>query len=59
MYRIYQPGAHSVYCTNAQQVAQQCRTAMQRNLHGLIYLRRGEAWSLVARFEPWYGIVLA
>lgn len=57
-YRVYRPGTCSVYCNTAAEVARAIRESMAQNLHGIVYLAGKRRWSIVARFEPWYGVVL-
>lgn len=58
-YRIMVPGSNSVYVKNYEDAVKQAHDVMRLNGFGYIYTIGGGPSRLIARFEPYYGIVNA
>jgi hypothetical protein len=57
-HRIMAPGSNSIYCTSGNEVSEQVKKVMENNGFGYIYTIGSGVSRLVARFEPFYGIVM-
>ncbi len=58
-FRVMVPGANSIYVETLRQAKQQARAVMAGNGFGYIYTIGDGPSRLVARFEPYYGVVPA
>lgn len=58
-YRVQVPGSNSVYVNSYTQALEVAAQVMELNGFGYIYTLRDGPSQLVARFEPYYGVVSA
>ena len=58
-YRVMDPGSNSIYVNGYEKAVEQAELVMAINGFGYIYTFGGGPSRLVARFEPYYGVVNA
>lgn len=58
-YRVMVPGSNSIYVNSYSDAINQAELVMAQNGFGYIYTIGGGPSRLVARFEPYYGVVQA